>query len=227
MKYTDLNVIADSEAMLERLVEMGVELGYSSFAMCGTSNKHYQEGERFALHTRTDLKARQLQSLKKEAKKVRDRYMIVAASLNGVDAANWVAEDWMVDVLTLDLSSKEKLRSTTAKLAAKNGTALEIPISSLLMTQGLTRSRTIKIMRDAVSIAQHAGMKIILSSGARNPFQLRSPRAMTHIGIALDLDEITAAASICENPNTIIERSIKRLDENHILPGLEIIGDDT
>jgi len=49
---------------------------------------------------------------------------------------------------------------------------------------------------------------------------------MYHIGLMLGLDESTASAAISGIPNGIIVMNLKRLDENYILPGLEIIGDN-
>ncbi len=226
MNYTDLNVVADSETVLKRFIEMGTQLGYSGLGICGDAGKNIPSAPPLSLHPRIDLKPRRLPVLKKEARKARNHYMITAVGLGGIDSTNWAAEDSLIDLLTLIPSSNEKLRTTTANLAAKNGTALEIPIHHLLTTTGLVRSRIIKTMRDSIEIAVHADMKVVLTNGSKKPIHLRSPRAMYHIGLMLGLDESTASAAISGIPNGIIVMNLKRLDENYILPGLEIIGDN-
>ena len=227
MKYIDLNVAPSSETVLSQHIEMALKLGYSGLGIGGNAIKDSMTESNLSLHPRTDLKAHRLPSLKKEARKARNHFVISAVSLGSIDTANWAAEDSLIDILTLNPTSNEKLRKTTAKLAALNGTALEIIVNPLLTTKGLDRSRIIKIMRDTIHTAIHTGMDVILTSGGKKPIQLRSPRAMYHIGIVLGLDASAASAAICDNPYGIVAKNIKRLDESYILSGLEIVGEDS
>ena len=81
-------------------------------------------------------------------------------------------------------------------------------------------------MTDAIKTATQCEMKVILSSGASDPIHLRSPFAMIHIGMFLGLTRAMAIESISEHPMAIIKRNMRRLDENFIRPGLEIVGED-
>ncbi|MFW9918052.1 MAG: RNase P subunit p30 family protein [Candidatus Thorarchaeota archaeon] len=226
MRSIDLNVIADSDSELQSLSSMGVELGYSGLAISGLNLKSNMASKDIEIFSRFDLKTNRLSVLKKEAARMRDKYLVLAIPLGAIEPANWAAEEQVVDLLTLLPSDSNKLRTTTARLAAKSGTVLEVPIHSLLLTQGLHRSRALKTMTDAIKIALQCEMHVILTSGASNPIHLRSPYAMVHIGMLLGLNRAQAIESISDHPLAVIERNMKRLDDNHILPGLEIVGDD-
>ncbi len=226
MKYLDLNVAADSQSTLQSLLSMSKDLGYSGFAVKGLDIEPLVKSSDFTTFSRFDLQSRRLVPLKKEVAKVRRKHMILALTLGGIDTANWAVEEGMIDLLTLNPSNNDRLRKTTAQLAAKSGTSLEVSINPLLTSKGLHRSRIIKTMSDAIRIATECGMKVILTSGASTPIHLRSPRAMLHIGMVLGLEQRHSTEAIYQNPKELVELNMKRLDDNYILPGLEIVGGD-
>ena len=225
MKYVDLNILADTPSAVQDLTSLGEAIGYSGLAIAGLDPTQYSTPSTIDLFPRFDAQAKRLSALKKELAKVQGKYLVHAVPLGGVETANWAAEEPLVDILTLLPSEKERLRKTTARLAAKNDTALEVPIQPLLYTHGLNRSRILKEMTDAIKIALQCDMRVVLTSGAGAPLQLRSPYAMTHIGMFLGLSQAKAVESISENPLAIIERNIRRFDDRFVRPGLEIVGE--
>ena len=143
--------------------------------------------------------------------------------MTDIDTANWAASDSKVDLLTL-LPTNSELRNTTARLASKSGIALEVPITPLLGVAGLERSRILKNYSEAITTARKAGMNTILSSGSSEPIQMRSPWALSHIGALLGIDIQRAKNAILKYSGLIITENIKRLGDNHVSDGIDIIS---
>ncbi len=227
MKYIDLKILADTPSLVQEIASMSKVLGYSGLAISGLDVAGHSNTSAINVFSRFDISLKRLSALKKEVIKLQSKHLVLAVPLGDVEIANWAAEEPFVDLLTLQPSDKERLRKTTARLAAKNDTALEVPIQSLLRTHGLNRSKILKTMTDAIKTAMQCEMRVILSSGANEPIHLRSPFAMAHIGMFLGLTRAMALESISDHPLAIIERNMRRLDENFIRPGLEIVGDES
>jgi ribonuclease P/MRP protein subunit RPP1 len=183
-----------------------------------------------ALVSRITLLSGKLNVLKNKIGRVRKQAVVVAVPVGGVTITNWAAEDERVDLLTLtDPSRENSLRTTTAGLAVDSGTALEIPIRPLLRTSGLTRSKTLKVYREACRTATDAGMSVVISSGATEPIQLRSPRALRCIAHLLGMEDGLAKSAVIETPERIVATNLKRLRAEFVAPGIEVVerGDES
>lgn len=223
MKPVDLNIRAQTEQELQSCLYMAELLGYSALvSTLGNNITHNQESP-VQLYRRHDLSSNRLSKLKTQISKLHGKYHIISIPLHDIDTANWAAEDNRVHLLTVDTMGKSVLRKTTAGICSEHGTALEIPIVSLLEYTGLDRSRIIKILRDAVATAIGANMKVVLSSGAITPLRMRSPVALFHIGMTLGLDMNQAKEAILVNPSTILNEVLKTQDGTIVRKGIEIV----
>ncbi|MGD9381119.1 MAG: RNase P subunit p30 family protein [Candidatus Thorarchaeota archaeon] len=221
----DLNVRSPTSKSLGSFVRMADSLGLTGFATVLQRDKPFETLEGgMDLFARIDLPESGLRAAKKAAKEARPRAAVLAVPLRGVDVSNWAAEDERVDFLTIDKPHNECiLRESTAKLAAVSGTALEVPIEPLLTSFGLTRSKVIKVFRENVQTAVGMGMQVILSSGSKTVMSMRSPTAMRYVGLLLGLDWKYTKIAVQEGPQSIIDRSKKRLGSDFVAPGVEIV----
>ena len=179
------------------------------------------------LYRRTDLIGNSVSAVRKQLKQVRQHSIFIAVPFKTIEISNWAAEDRRVDALTFDFSSNDTiLRESTARLAAASDTILEIPVAPLLKSHGLDRSRMIKPIREACMIAFNAGMKVILSSGSTIPIEMRSPTALQHIGLLFGMDTQYWKKAVFEVPDQIITQNHKKMDPNHLAPGIEIVRSD-
>ena len=222
----DMNVRIPSLDAIQSFIEMAEKLDLTGLAVpLKLENPVLKTESGIVLFKRTDLNGNSVSAMRKQLKQVRQRSIIVAVPMNRIEISNWAAEDTRVDILAYDCMSNENvLRESTARLAATSDTILEIPVCSLLKSKGLDRSRIIKPIREVCSIAFNEGMKVILSSGSTEPFEMRSPVALQHIGLLFGMDLQYWKKSILEFPNQIIERNQKKMDPNYIAPGIEIVG---
>ncbi len=224
----DVGVCVPDSESLGVFVQMAQEIGFTGFATHNLKGELDQNAERgFSILRRNDVSGRGLKSIIKQVDSVRKHSMIVAVMLTSVETANWAAENQKVDVLTIDPFREHKLRTTTARLAAMSGTALEIRFEPLLQLVGLNRSKVVKIYQESVRTATDAGMQVIISSGATKPLHMRSPVAMQHIGELLGLSSEYAKSAIRMAPLTIIERSRRRFSLEYVAEGIEIVKGET
>ncbi|NHI83127.1 MAG: hypothetical protein EAX81_02315 [Candidatus Thorarchaeota archaeon] len=224
----DLNVRVPSEVDISHFLSMAKKLGFVGIAAMGTKAPYLNgtEGET-VLVNRAEILETSLKAVKRSAMRLRMKSTIVALPLRGIEVANWAAEDSRIDLLTLTEPLNEyKLRPTTAKLAAASHTALEVPVLPLLHTTGLVRARLLKSLRENTKIAVNAGMHIVLSSGCSVPIHMRSPMALSHIGLLLGLDIKEAKRAAFEYPHTIVSSNLKRFQSEYLGPGMELVREE-
>jgi RNase P/RNase MRP subunit p30 len=219
----DLGVSIPDSTSLESFIEIASRIGLAGFAAKEVDGLIVEPKRGFSLLKRTDLEGRGLVSIKKRVSKLRGQSMILAVPLTTVEIANWAAGDNRIDILTLDPMRNNRLRESTANLAASTETHLEIQFAPLLDSIGLTRSKIIKTYREAIVTAIDAGMSVVLSSGAKYPLYLRSAMAMRHIGILLGMDSKYAEDAVCKTPFEILARNRKKLSSEYVTEGIEIV----
>lgn len=221
----DLNVRVPTSDRLNSFIEMAGVLRLTGIATTLPRDAPFERLENgISLYTRVDVTKNSLGAVKAIVKEVRSKAAIVAVPIRGIELANWAAEDDRVDILTLDEPLNENnLRESTARLAATSDTALEVSISPLLTCSGLARSRIVKVFRENIQTARDAGMRIILSSGAKDVMDMRSSIAMRYVGLLLGFDRHSSRTAVDEVPLNIIMENMKRLSVDYVAPGVEIV----
>ena len=220
----DIGVCVSDPESLESFVQMAQKIGFTGFATHNVEGNPDQQLENgFSILKRADVSGRGLNSIRKQVDSVRKHSMIVSVKLASVETANWAAEDHRVDLLTVDNSHEQRLRDSTARLAASSDTALEIRFEPLLHLIGLNRSKVIKVHRESIRTAIDSGMQVILSSGATHPLHMRSAMAIQHLGELLGMESKYAENAINQAPIDIIERNRKRFSSDYVAEGVEIL----
>jgi len=221
----DLNVRIPSSERLGEFEDMAGKLGITGIAPSTKLDKPVVMSKKgLVLYARADLRGKRIHSLRKELGLLRRRAVIVAFPLAGVETSNWAAEDRRVDLLTLGEDNNGRiLKDSTANMARHSETALEIQFTAILQSTGLNRSRVLKGFREATRTALDAGMKVVLSSGASHPIHMRSPMAMTYIGLMLGMNRVDSREAVFNTPQQIIERNERRLSSEFVGPGVEIV----
>jgi len=225
----DLGVLATDVTEIDAFSDMASKLGLIGFAIVGAQSEPLKTvNENLQVCNRVILHGKNINSVRTQIDKIRRKAIIVSVPLRTIDVINWAAEDKRVDLLTVDSTQDNRLRDTTARLAAAGNTYLEIQSAPLLKSSGLTRSKILKSYRESVSTAMDAGMGVVLTSGAIHPMGLRSSVAMAHIGILLGMDRAYADSAIGRLPWSIIERNMKKLQPGFVSNGVEVLqkGDE-
>lgn len=223
----DLGVCMSDSKQLESFVQIARNIGFTGLAtynLEGEPDKRLHSG--FSVLKRVDISGNSLKTVRKQVDSVRRNAMIVSVKLTSIDLANWAAEDQRVDLITVDHSLEYRFRDTTARLAAESDTALEIRFEPLLRLAGLNRSKVIKIYRETVRTAIEAGMQVVLSSGAKQPLQLRSPMAMRYICELLGMESKYAENAVKQAPLEIVERNRERCSSGYVADGMRVLQED-
>lgn len=220
----DLGVLVSDATEIDSFCDMASKLGLTGFTTVGLPTGPFKTlDEGMMAYSRVTLHGKSINSVRKQIDQIRRKSMIISVPLKSIDVTNWAAEDKRVDLLTVDPTQENRLRDTTARLAAISNTSLEIQIAPLLKLSGLNRSKILKLYRESVTTAMDAGMDVVLTSGAIHPMGLRSSVAMAHIGILLGMDRSYADSAASDFPKSIIERNMKKLQPGFVSSEVEII----
>jgi len=222
----DLGVNIGAPEDIDTFVKFAQEIGLRVIGVPNSilSVPFQRVNDDFLLLRRTQVSAKRLPSAKRLTERVRRQNAILSVRLTrNVEMANWAAGDTRIDMITVDQHTDTRLRRTTARLAAKGGTLLEVRFSALLHSSGLARSRLLKIFRENVAIAREANMQVVLTSGARRPLELRSPMAVKCIGTLLGVEFDDMSRIVDQVPRSMIERNLTKLRSSFVAEGVEIV----
>jgi len=221
----DLNARVPSLEKLDTFVDMACKIGLTGFAVSlplGSPITRTDNG--VVILTRIDLEGKNLDVLRKQIGRVRKQSTIVSVPMQDTEIANWAAADRRVDLLTLSEPTKDHvIKESTASLAAETGVALEIPIAPLLTSSGLDRSKMLRVYRESVTTATHAGMRVVLSSGAIEPILMRAPSAMWFVGTLFGMDRRHSREAVYSVPDQIVAASEHKMRTESVSPGVEIV----
>jgi len=168
---------------------------------------------------RLDITPKTRIELLKELRKNRRIYEIICVNCNNTEVSIVASRDRRVDLVSI--GQKMTLRSIRKAINRISNKHLEIRMSEIL-TSTKSKINVFRKLYEEISIAKYNKVPIILSSGAKNSFMMRSPRDMAALGIFLGLDKIEALNSVSKNPLSIIKENRKKLSNRWITEGVEI-----
>ena len=177
------------------------------------------------LVTRLDLAPNTPHELLLDLRRFRRRFEIVSVTCNSKSVARQAAKDRRVDLLSFPATNLRKrfFDYAEAELASKALSSLEIDMAPLLSLKGFSRIRLLSRLRKEVVIAKRFGVPVILSSGAKDPYLIRSPYDYAALAALFDMPQEPALCALSENPLAIIKRNREKLNSDYIAPGIRII----
>lgn len=221
----DLNIALSNPKDIDPFLAMAKKLGFRGIAIALSNDLGIEKSaEGIQILSRYDIREKSLGSAKRQLKRNRTNASIIAIPLGSVNLANWAAEDTGIDLLTVTEPLDDcSLRDSTAKIAASTGTALELPIFPLLQSSGLDRSKILKVYRETARTALDAGMRIVLSSGCKNPICMRAPMTLSSIGSLFSLDQDQSKDAVFRVPREIVEENLRKSRPGYLGAGLELV----
>ena len=169
-------------------------------------------------------------NVQEEARKLRKEAEVIIAS--GDDSVNRLASDcWEVDMIGSPETHDEgdfmhQMNSgidyVIAKACAEKGIAIELNFANVLNAFGRRRAQVLARMAQNVSICRDCGCDVIITSGAKDKFGMRSPRDLMAFGIILGLKPEEALRAVSKNPAKVLRKTEDRKDPNVITKGLEV-----
>jgi len=175
----------------------------------------------------TEVKSTNLQS---DVRKIRNDADVIIVS-GGSRINRLASECWEVDMIGSPEMHEDKdfmhqqnsgIDYVIARGCAEKGIAIEFNFSNVLNANGRKRAQILSRMAQNVFICRGTKCDMVITSGAKDKFGLRSPRELIAFGVILGmtLDEAKAAVSL--NPCEILNRTEDRNNPDIILKGLEV-----
>jgi ribonuclease P/MRP protein subunit RPP1 len=222
--FYDLNVLN-----LEEITKRAYELGYVGIAHVNSGKIDSERTnsrslvDKLSIFKGIEIKASNLQELKKKVRKNRKKADLILVHGGDLKINRAAVEESKVDILCHPYNHRRDsgINHVLAKIAAENNVAIELNIRHLLQKRNNYRHYIISYFRQLVKLHNKYGFPLIITSGARNKYDLRSPLDLVALASCFGMTPEMAIKSLSKTPKNIIEYSKKRQD--FILSGVQNI----
>jgi ribonuclease P/MRP protein subunit RPP1 len=237
--FSDLHVspdVSNRSSSISEIINMASTLGFSYIGlsifnrhnvdMIGDFKRMFNE-HGIDMVSRVDLSPQNVNDLKSDLRFYRGKVEVISVFCSNIHVARFAARDSRVDILNFSFSNWKSnfFDVSEAKLAAKGNSTLEINIADMLRCSNTgERISTLRIMSENVRLALKYGVPVIVSSGAKNVFEMRDPRAMASIMTLFGVSEFDALQFVSSNPLILIERNRMKLSGEMVCKGVRLLG---
>ncbi len=158
------------------------------------------------------IKTEKPDEMMKLVNRVRDKVLLVMVESRSYAVHRAVCENPKVDVLV----SPERDRPDSgfdhicAKAAAENSVSVEISFRDILNSYRNKRVSILSQMRKNVMLCKKFNVPIVITSGARNVWEMRAGKELASVGNLLGLRLDESLASVESIPAAILERNRRR-----------------
>lgn len=214
--FYELNIhaIPDDNQTISRFAFEAKRYGYSGIAIINSKVTYQGKPDDFSIYSGIEIQCRP-PKLRDEIKRHRDETDILIVR-GGDEALNRAA----VDTEGLDvLLQPVQFNHVLARIAVDNSITIGFNIGSIIRMRGEPRVRELIIMRTNLKYARKYSLPVILTSDARSPYDLRSPREMAALASLFGMTMKEAVDAMSVTPSWILKRKCR----DYIREGIEII----
>jgi ribonuclease P/MRP protein subunit RPP1 len=167
------------------------------------------------------IETAQPEHLAKIAKTMRKRAEVILAHGGNLEINRTACETPEIDILAHPEIGRNDsgLDYVAAKLARENNVAIEFNFRGLLLSYKKTRAEIFSRMLENARLVRKAKAPFIITSGALEPYDLRSPYELMAFARALGLNPKESKKGLSEK---LLKENRKRLGGRWIMPGVEI-----
>lgn len=172
-----------------------------------------------------EIKVSRASKLRDIARNLRKKVELVLVSGGDPEINRAALNSPEVDVLTQPWGAFEGLRldpgfdHVGAKLGAKNNVAIQFSFGELLHYNKRSRVRLLANLEKAAGLVRKFSTPLVITSGVREPFDLRGPGDLLSFGRILGFQDPDIKKAMSDR---IIKENRKRLGKKWIMPGVEI-----
>jgi len=174
---------------------------------------------------RIDLSPRTPSELLRSLTRFRREFEIVAVNCLSKAVARQAAKDRRVDLLafpSIDPRARFFDRAET-RVSSQGIAALEVDVSLLLRTSGISRVRLLASLRREVNVAEKASFPVVISSHASTPLQMRGPHDLVSLSALYGMDHASAVNAVSSAPCGIVDRSRRKLEAYYVSQGVRVV----
>lgn len=233
MKFYDLHVSAESTEGLKETLRIARELGWSGLGIVVKYDKNLSrslEGLReeigkikpkLDIAFGVEIRGEKPEKIRRIAKDLRRNAGLILVSGGDLEVNRKALETPEADILSHPSLGRNDpgIDHVMAKLARENNVAMEFSFNELLYAYKNRRAQILQNFLEAAKLVKKYKSPFIISSGAREPWDLRSPSELIALGRVLGLKDPEIKQSLS---GKILEENRKRLGNKWVMPGVEV-----
>ena len=238
MAYYDLHVhsaFSEGESTIEQIAETAKMLGYSGvcFSEYFSGDQHLKKLKaeiakaeaKAGIDISIGFEARTVGELDKLSQ-MRRKFDVLLVRGGDLRLNRAACETKEVDILTHPSYGRYDcgINHVLAKLAAKNGVAIELNFREILISTKKTRNIVLANMRTLAELGKKYRAPLILCSGSTSHWTLRDPLCMQSMAMQLGLNIDDAKRAMSQVPAGIIRNSKDKRSENWVEEGVRVVG---
>ncbi|MFH1054994.1 MAG: RNase P subunit p30 family protein [Candidatus Altiarchaeota archaeon] len=228
MHYTDLFSSPNS-------VEFGKHLGWNDFCAVNEYRNH-SDFRKFAEEAeKHDTLAGALITSEptKNARTALDFADLTIVDGRTEDVCREASECYDVDLIVNPEANEERdlirqrssgLDDIMAAFMAERGIGYLVNIGNILHATGVRRAQTVGRVAQNLRLAKRYGVNVVLSCGARNSFDVRTPQDIILFAANLGLSEGEARNAVTKNPQHYVDRAADRNNPDVLMSGLRVLS---
>ena len=230
MAYFDLYVQTDQ---LKETVQLARKLGWDGLGLIipWTSEADLNSFRKSVKSMKPDivvgveLKVKKASKLRDMARNLRKKVELIFVSGGDPEINRMALSTPEVDVLIHPWGEFQTLRSDPgfdhvgAKLGAKNNVFIQFSFGELLHYNKRSRVQLLANMEKAATLVRKFRTPFAITSGAKEPFDLRGPGNLLSFGRILGFQDPDIKKSMSDS---IVRENRKRLGRKWVMPGVEI-----
>ncbi len=226
MDYADLCV---RTADVERVLEMGRKLGLGMVCLVVPvedltrlgkfrEKRDWRTKPRLALGV--EVKTEMHEQIRKHVASVRKAADVVVVCGGTPELNRAAVETPETDILVGHaINGRCGINHVLARLAKKNNVAICFDFNQLMCSYRLGRIQEFSAMSEAARAVRRFGAPFVLASGARDPWDMRSPSELIAMGRLLGFTDADAKRGLS---GQMVRENRKRLSGKWVMPGVEI-----
>lgn len=220
--YIDSNINIEDSTKISDFIRMAKHLGFKAIVI---NMLEHNEGELssqndIGIYCRSDIIAESEWKAKKLLQKLRSKVDLLCLTCINRRISRLAARDGRVDLMYFPNPLLFDLKQ--ARMASHKDKILEIRIRDILFSPKPLHRNLAEHQR-MIALALQYNLPIIISSGAKHPFEMRAPKDLIALAQLLQLPEEKAIESITTIPMQRLKINREKLSKNFIYPGVKIV----
>jgi ribonuclease P/MRP protein subunit RPP1 len=169
------------------------------------------------------IRAKNPEDLKRKIQKFRKKTDVLLVHGGDLKINRAAVEDPRVDVLAHPYQGRRDsgFNHVLARKAAENNVAVEINLGYFLRNRNHRRQKILAQFRELVKLKSKFDFSLVITSGARSLYDLRSPRDLMALSNCFGMDRETSLSALSTVPEAITENN--QLRHQLISSGVRIL----
>lgn len=235
MKFYDFHIQGGNNPLDERLISETKRLNFDGTCIFYKEDTYFESKnnlkeisyklsepiKKFNIYSGLKILSKNPEDLRKTIQKNYKRADILMVIGGDLKINRSVCENPKIDILSRPYYKRKDsgMNHVLAKEAAKNNVTIELCLNDIIKTRGHIRAKTLTQFKDIISLSNKFKFNIVITTGAKTIYDLKTPRDMLSLIKSLGLTQEEAEKTISLAPELIIKHSKEK--DNLIIQGVK------